>query len=156
MLLHFQTQLMHSFTQTDDTVIEPLDWDLIVTSRLNAIICGDRDALDARIGMLGDHLEAPVLEWSCAREPSPPSMAGGTLIVKEIEAASPNQQRVLLGWAGAHGAVRIITVTEAPLFDLVAGGTLIEQLYYRLNAIYCALSPRCSFSSTGADRSSAA
>ena len=72
-----------------------------------------------------------------------PSITKGTLMVTDLVGATLEEQRVLLEWLNAPRAVRVITLSEVPLFDFVVAGTLLEQLYYRLNPIYCALDWSC-------------
>jgi hypothetical protein len=43
-------------------------------------------------------------------------------------------------------------LSEVPLFDLVAAGAVLEQLYYRLNLIYCALDRNCGSGSEATQR----
>jgi hypothetical protein len=143
-------------TYVDDTLNESFDWDLLVTSRLNAILCGDRPTLDVNLRLLRAHLELPLHEWSCVGEPSLPSIANGTLIVTDLVGATLDQQRAFLEWLDAHDAVRVVSVSERPVFDLVARGLLLEQLYYRLNPVYCTLSPNARPGSTRPGHSSAA
>jgi transcriptional regulator of acetoin/glycerol metabolism len=81
-------------------------------------------------------------------------MTTGTLIATDLAGTPLEQQHVFLDWLGAHHAVRIITLSETPLYDLVRDGAMIETLYYRLNPIYCALDPNCRSGSV--DSSSAA
>ena len=64
-------------------------------------------------------------------------------MVTDLIGATLEEQRVFLEWLNAHRAVRVITLSEVPLFDFVGAGTLLEQLYYRLNPIYCALDWNC-------------
>ena len=131
---------------------ESVDWDLIVTSSLNAILCGDRGTIDANLGILRAHLKLPVCEWSRTARAPLPSIQGGTLIVTDLEGATCEEQRTLLAWLDGHAGVRVITLSEGSVFELVTRGELLEQLYYRLNHIYLALSPDCGTHATGTDR----
>jgi hypothetical protein len=147
---------MSPSTSADDELNDSFDWDLLVTSRLNAILCGDRSAIGVTLSMLRAHLTLPLHEWSCANGLSTPPITSGTLIVTDLVDATLDQQHLLLDWLDAHDALRVITVSERPLFGLVARGRLLEQLYYRLNTMYCTLSLECRSGSTSLDRSSAA
>lgn len=142
--------------QPEDTLNGFLDWDLLATTRLNAFICGDRATLAVTLRVLRPQLAIPVDEWSFVGEPHLPSATCGTLVVTDLDRAAPDRQRAFLEWLDRHDAVRVITVSERPVFGLVTSGELLEQLYYRLNPIYCALSPNRGLGSTGVDRSSAA
>ena len=126
-----------------DELSDAFDWDLLTTSRLNTIFCGNRRTLETTLSRLHAYLELPLYEWSCAEGSPLPSIAGGTLIVTDLVGGTLEQQRAFLGWMDAHDGVRVITLSEYPLFDLVKRGAMLEQLYYRLNPIYRTLSPHC-------------
>ena len=141
-------------THADGELNNTFDWDLLAWSRLNAILCGPRRTLEVTLSSLRDHLELPLHDWSLTSGSPLPSMTTGTLIVTDVVGTTLEQQRSFLAWLDAHHAVRIITLSETALYDLVRDGTMIEALYYRLNPIYCALDPNCRSGSV--DRSSAA
>jgi hypothetical protein len=141
-------------THADGDVNSIFDWDLLVWSRLNAILCGPRAILDATFSSLRVHLELPLHEWSFTSGSPLPAMTTGTLIATDVVDATLEQQRAFLSWLDAHHAVRIITLSETNLYDLVQTGAMIDTLYYRLNPIYCALDPDCRSGSV--DRNSAA
>ena len=73
-------------------------------------------------------------------------------MVTGLVGATLEEQCVFLEWLNAHRAVRVITLSEVPLFDFVAAGTLLEPLYYRLNPIYCALDRNCGSGSEATRR----
>lgn len=141
-------------THADGELNTLFDWDLLVTSRLNAMLCGPKATLDSTLSSLRDHLQPPLYEWSFRSGLPLPSMVTGTLIATDIAGTTLDQQRAFLEWLGGHHAVRIITLSETPLYDLVRDGAMVETLYYRLNPIYCALDPNCRSGSV--DSSSAA
>ena len=118
---------------------DSLDWDLLVHSRLNAILCGDSVTVDLTLTSLRDHLQLPLHEWSLRGGTPSPSIHAGTLIVTDVAGTTLEEQRAFLAWLDAHRAIRVITLSESPLYNLVRDGVLLEQLYYRLNPIYCAL-----------------
>lgn len=141
-------------THADGDVNSTFDWDLLVWSRLNAILCGPTVTLDATFSSLRAHLELPLHEWSFTSGSPLPSMTTGTLITTDLFGTTLEQQRAFLAWLDTHHAVRVITLSETPLYDLVQSGEMIETLYYRLNPIYCVLDPDCR--SGTVDRNSAA
>jgi hypothetical protein len=141
-------------THSDTELSDSFDWDLLVESRLNAILCGDSVTVDLTLTSLRDHLQVPLHEWSFRGGTPSPSIHVGTLIVTDVAGTTLEEQRAFLGWLDAHRDIRVITLSEGPLYDLVRDGLLIEQLYYRLNPIYCALDRSCLSDNLG--RSSAA
>jgi hypothetical protein len=118
---------------------DSFDWDLFVQSRLNVILCGDSVTVDLTLTSLRDHLQLPLHVWSFRSGTPSPSIQAGTLILTDVAGTTLEEQRAFLGWLDAHRAIRVITLSESPLYDLVRDGLLLEQLYYRLNPIYCAL-----------------
>ena len=103
---------------------------------------------------LRDHLERPLHQWSFLHGSPLPPIQTGTLIVTDVVGMTLEEQHAFLGWLDAHQDVRVITLCENPLYDLVRDGVVLEHLYYRLNPIYWALDPNCS--SDSVDRITAA
>lgn len=133
---------------------EKFDWDLLISSRLNAILCGSRANLEVMLARVREHLGHPLHEWSFVGGSHLPSIANGTLVVRDLDAATLEEQRRFLEWLAVHRAVRVITVSEVSLFDLTLAGALLVELYYRLNPIFCALDWSRTSGSTGiAERS---
>jgi hypothetical protein len=118
---------------------DTFDWDLLMSSRLNAILCGNRANLDAMLSRVRAQLAHPLHEWSFVEGSYLPAIRNGTLVVRDLDAATLDAQRRFLEWLAAHRAVRVITLTEVSLFDLTAAGAVLAELYYRLNPIFCAL-----------------
>ena len=118
---------------------EKSDWDLLISSRLNAILCGSRASLDVMLSRVRAQLVHPLHEWSFVEGSYVPPITNGTLVVRDLDTATLEEQRRFLEWLTAHRAVRVITLSEVSLFDLTASGALLVDLYYRLNAIFCAL-----------------
>jgi hypothetical protein len=128
---------------------EKFDWDLLISSRLNAILCGSRTNLDVMLSRVRAQLGHPLHEWSFVEGSYLPPIANGTLVVRDLDAATLEEQRRFLDWLTAHRAVRVITLSEVSLFDLTVAGALLVELYYRLNPIFCALDWNRSTGSTG-------
>jgi hypothetical protein len=75
------------------------DWDLLISSRLNAILYGNRSNLDVTFSSLCAHLALPLHEWSFVEGSSLPSITRGTLIVTDLVGAPLEEQRV--SWNGS-------------------------------------------------------
>jgi hypothetical protein len=132
------------------------DWNLLTTGKLNTMLCGDRARLSVALSRLGSHLDLPLHAWSFAEGSPLPSMTKGTLIISDLVDATLAEQTAFLEWLTAHRAVRIITLSEIPLFDFVATGEVLGQLYYRLNPIYCSVDQHCASAPISLSRSHAA
>ena len=141
-------------TPSGSELNDSFDWDLLVKSRLNAILCGNLVTVDRTLTSLRDHLQLPLHEWSFRGGSPLPSFHTGTLIVNDVAGTTLEEQHTFLAWLDAHHAVRVITLSEIPLYDLVRNGVMLEHLYYRLNPIYCPLDRSCISDNLG--RTSAA
>jgi len=67
-----------------------------------------------------------------------PTIASGTLIVREVEALGAAEQRQLLDWLTRFRDVQCVSLVRKPLFPMVAAGRFLAELYYRLNTVYVA------------------
>jgi hypothetical protein len=123
--------------------IDPFDWDLIVTGRLNALLYGPRTVLETVVAELRPHLRAPLQVWAGHGdvEPALRNHLFGTLVLEQAATYSLAQQRALLEWHDTTARnVQVIATTDQQPFDLVKRGTFLEPLYYRLNIVHIDLS----------------
>ena len=118
---------------------DSFDWNLLVQSRLNAILCGDSVTVDLTLTSLRNHLQLPLHEWSLRGGTPSPSDSRWNVDCDRRRRHDSGRTVAFLGWLDAHRPIRVITLSGSPLYDLVRDGALLEQLYYRLNPIYCAL-----------------
>jgi hypothetical protein len=73
--------------------------------------------------------------------PSPPT--GGTLILRDVAVAGPEDQRRLHEWIElAGGAVQVVSTNGASLLPLIERGSFLDSLYYRLNVLYLEIPTR--------------
>ena len=144
-------------THSDSELNDGFDWDLLVESRLNAISVRRLGIVDFTLTSLRDHLQrgAPAARMVFPGRIAVAVDSHGNMIVTDVAGTTLDEQRAFLAWLDAHHDVRVITLSESPLYGLVrdAGGCF-EHLYYRLNPIYCALDRSCISDNLG--RSSAA
>ena len=60
----------------------------------------------------------------------------GTLVLGDIERMTLSQQVVLSDWLARKGSdVQVVSVTRAPMPELIADGRFLEGLYFRLNTV---------------------
>jgi len=65
-----------------------------------------------------------------------PAGGFGTLVLHDVVGLTIRQQVELSDWMQRrHGAVQVISLTEAPIAPLVRDGRFLEGLFYRLNTI---------------------
>jgi hypothetical protein len=101
------------------------------------LIIGPGTAVDAFIGAVTPHLQAPVRSLVCPALPS--HLPGdGTVILRGVDALDPDQQlrlaRLLDEPQGSH--TQVISITATPLYLLVQAGMFLDRLYYRLNVVH--------------------
>jgi Sigma-54 interaction domain len=116
-------------------VLDPVDLDLIIFGRSNALFCGPGPVLKAALAALQPHLATPV-QRADASKFSLPAISSGTWILEHVAACSPSQQQSLYEWLDTARQVQVIATTEPRLIDLVESGGFSSRLYYRLNTIY--------------------
>ncbi len=113
-----------------------LDWHTLKTARCNVLVTGIADAVERSLAALLPHLEQPV--WCWTLDTVLPSTGDvRTLIIRNVDALSVNQQRELSSWLeqSAGARTRVVSTTTVPLFALVAAGLFVDALYYRLNTL---------------------
>ncbi len=103
----------------------------------NLLVIGPATATERIVDRLRPGFEPPVLTWHEGQAfdlPSPSEV--GTLILHEVDALTPADQRQLIEWQNRQNRrVQIISTTPSPLFHLVEAGAFDEGLYYRLNTM---------------------
>jgi hypothetical protein len=105
--------------------------------RVNLLLIGVDGTVWNVLGTLLLDLHEPIATW-CPGQPFvlPPPGRIGTLILHDIGALTPDEQRHLLKWLEqAAGRTQIISTASAPLLPAVKAGTFPENLYYRLNTV---------------------
>ena len=65
-----------------------------------------------------------------------PARRDGTLVLDEVGGLDLSQQIALYDWMTASsGSYQIVSLTTGPIEPLVASGSFLEGLYYRLNVV---------------------
>ena len=114
-----------------------LDLQLMRMPRMNLLLIGTDGIIQNVLEMLLPHLSAPLGHWSPGeRLALPPAAQGGTLILRDVGALTPDDQRRLLGWLElAAGRTQVVSTTPSPLLPDVEAGVFLDTLYYRLNTV---------------------
>ncbi len=82
------------------------------------------------------HVDPPVCCWTLdTLLPSPQGVK--TLVIRDVDTLSAEQQRDLLSWLEQATVVstRVVSTTTVPLFQRVTAGRFLDVLYYRLNTV---------------------
>jgi hypothetical protein len=116
------------------------EWSFFLGAHPNALLIGSQTRVTAAMARLRPYLRAPLVHWHPSALVEPPH-ATGTLVIWEVDTLDQLQQELLLTWMDRHGAdVQVISVAPCPVLPLVAEGTFLPALYYRLNTVCLALS----------------
>jgi transcriptional regulator of aromatic amino acid metabolism len=105
--------------------------------RVNLFLVGAGGMTRNVVGMLLRDREEPIASWSPGeRLLLPPVAQGGTVVLHEVGALSPDDQLQLLDWLElAVSQTQVISTTSASLLPQVQTGAFIEILFYRLNTV---------------------
>ena len=105
--------------------------------------------IDGSPGATASALEAlrgvfrPVIAASCGGGGAlsmPPAAGIRTLLLRDVDLLSPDEQQRLLAWLKADArSVQVIATTTRSLLELVESATFDASLYYALNVIYIKL-----------------
>lgn len=114
------------------------DWSVLRAAHPNILVSGPRDATDAFILAVTPYLRAPVRCGLAGDALLNLPAAGGTLILRDVDALDREQQQRLLRWLDEshNGHTQVISITATPLYLLVQAGTFLDRLYYWLNVIH--------------------
>lgn len=105
-------------------------------SQFNGLLIAAAPVTDAVLGSLMSTLRQPVLErWHEGTPWDDRQLC--TLVLHDVLALSPREQRSLFAWTNGHGQdCRIVSIGRLPVFPLVEDGDFLAPLYYRLNEVY--------------------
>jgi hypothetical protein len=111
------------------------DWRGLLGAYPNALLIGPSNATGRVIEALLPQLQQPVCR--CAGGGlTLPENSGGTLIVDDVAALSPDDQRRLLAWLLEPGRMtQVVATASCALFPRVTNGSFLDVLYYRLNVM---------------------
>jgi len=111
--------------------------DVLRTWHPNVLIRGRHDVIAAALEALRGVFRPDVVRWNAdAALPFPPDDAARTLILHDVDALSPEEQRKLLRWLREDSrTVQIVATTTRPVWPLVESGNFDGALYYALNVV---------------------
>ena len=116
-----------------ETGLTPLDWRLIVTHGMNALLEGDEDLTQAMVHALTPCLREPVHSWW---RPGPIAESAATLLIADVGELSVDEQNMLFDWLSlAVTPRRVISTSSTAVFPLVERGEFRADLYYHLNGV---------------------
>jgi len=112
------------------------DWYLDLGTRANLLVIGPDDPAGAFLEAIRPHLQDPVAILRGGEPLALPPRPVGTLIVIDVWALTPDEQRQLHeSLDGRFRDAQVISTSPTCLMPMIAGGIFLESLYYRLNTI---------------------
>jgi Sigma-54 interaction domain len=104
--------------------------------RPNLMIVSEHASLESVVQQLTDVCEAPI--W-VSRFPGTldlPTNIKGTLVLGDVDQLMIGQQIRLSVWLARKGSdVQVVSVTRAPMTQLIEEGRFLEGLFFRLNTV---------------------
>jgi hypothetical protein len=114
-----------------------MDLHLMSMRRVNLLLMGTNGVIEEALTRLMPNLREPIRTWTPPDPLELPSPAqSGTLILREVGALPPAEQRRLLEWLElCGGRTQVVSTTTSPLLALVEASAFHDTLYYRLNVV---------------------
>lgn len=113
--------------------------EILLRFHSNLLLSGSERQLTATLEDLKPMLRPPLHEGTAVVPAQLPCR--GTVILRDLEATTGEQQRRLMDWLNRYGEdLQVVTVGSDPLFPLVESGQLLDTLFYRLNVVHIVLS----------------
>jgi hypothetical protein len=110
------------------------DWSIARTERVNALVMGPAALTDALIAREFPSL-LPAAVWS-ASEGFEVSATLESVLVRNVQDLTSDQQDRLMAWMDRHPTIQIISTATCALHPWVVDGRFRSALYYRLNIFY--------------------
>ena len=114
------------------------EWHIIIQSRPNVLIRGEKFHVEQTLLAILAHLQGSVFHWhSGTDETLPPDDARtGTLVIAGLDELTGDEVSALEGWLLTAGAsFQVISTSRSDLGAAVELGRFPASLYYRLNTI---------------------
>jgi Sigma-54 interaction domain len=108
------------------------EWPAIVAHRLNVLIAGPEQRTKRIVALLKPYLERPSTIWRPGTHLRLPDSVRA-IVLRRIDRLTQDDQRRLLSWvASCRDRVQLVSTTAEDLFERVASGTFLADLYYLL------------------------
>jgi len=103
----------------------------------NVLIGGGPGPTEAALQALRSVFRPTIVSWTAgAALQLPPDHGARTLILRDVDALSSEQQQQVLGWLQQdRGAVQVVATSARPVWPLVESGHFDASLYYALNVV---------------------
>lgn len=111
--------------------------DVCLPRRANLLLTGPEKVAAAYVKALRPHLQDPVIVLRRGEPFALPTAPCGTLFLADVGALTFEEQRRLYEWLEERSSgLQVISMSPTSLMPMVAAGSFLDGLYYRLNTIY--------------------
>jgi hypothetical protein len=114
-----------------------MDLQLARMPRVNLLLIGADGVTQNALNMLLPGLRTPIETCRASeRLALPSSTQAGTMILRDVDALTTDDQHRLLNWLElCVGRTQVVSTTGSPLLSRVEEGGFLDTLYYRLNTV---------------------
>jgi hypothetical protein len=114
-----------------------VELDVCFPARVNLLVTGPDDLTNVFVKSLRSHIRNPVVVLRGGESFALPSAPVGTLFLGDVGALTSEEQLRLHEWLEQRPReTQVISTSATALMPMVAAGSFLEGLYYRLNTIY--------------------
>jgi hypothetical protein len=111
--------------------------DICLPTWANLLLTGPYEVADAFLESIRLHLQEPVVIVRGGEPLALPSAPVGTLFLADVSALTLEEQCRVHDWLGECSShTQVISTSATSLMPMVAAGSFLEALYYRLNTVY--------------------
>ena len=106
-------------------------------SRPNVLVVASSADVDRVFELMYPYLRTPIVAWVPRETRELPAASFRTLLIRDVEAMTAEQQENLVALICRVAAnIQIVSTSKLPLFPLVERGAFLDRLYYQLNVVY--------------------
>jgi hypothetical protein len=119
--------------RTDDRIPELLA--ILRVASPNVLLIGDDADIARAFQRIQPYLRPPIAQWVPDITSTVPATTFSTLVVKDVRNLDGERQATLAALIDAVPDVQIVSMSRAPLLQLIDSGAFLFNLYYRLNIV---------------------
>jgi len=112
-------------------------------SRPNVLVVASSADVDRVFELMYPFLRTPIVAWVPRETNEVPATSFRTLVIRDVEALSGEQQENLVALiCRVAEDIQIVSTSKSPIFPLVERAAFLDRLYYQLNVVYLDLTDR--------------
>jgi len=112
-------------------------------SRPNVLVVASSADVDRVFELMYPFLRTPIVAWVPRETNEVPATSFRTLVIRDVEALSGEQQENLVALiCRVAEDIQIVSTSKSPIFPLVERAAFLDRLYYQLTVVYLDLTDR--------------